>query len=155
MNFNAPFGIALDPAGAFAYITSTIDATVYFCPISPTGEFGPGPCNLTGTFIVPSGITITKLGVSNLAYVATQVAPGGVTLCQIQADGSFGVCTPQVTGPLSRPGAIALNATKTFAYIASLDGNTVFVCPVSGNGTLGACSTTGSGFTTPIGIAIR
>ncbi|MBL7481416.1 hypothetical protein [Legionella bononiensis] len=52
-----PYAIAVNTTGTFAYVTSFVGNSVYYCSITPNGAFGS--CTLTGSgFNSPNGIAL-------------------------------------------------------------------------------------------------
>ena len=89
-----------------------------------------------------------------------------VLLCQINLNGTFRICKDSGnTGvPFFHPAGIAMNGSRTIAYITNRDidntnvHNTVSLCPINSDGTFGVCQNSGhSGipFEGPTGIVLN
>jgi DNA-binding beta-propeller fold protein YncE len=147
---NTPFGIALNSAGTFAYVTCC-DAVIK-CFIKSNGAFGTCIDSGVGaTFNFANGIVINKS--DTIAYVVDQGVPGyGISVCQM-AHGAFTSCRlftlPAFFGI---PSDIVLNRSETLAYIST--DNTVAVCAIRPDGNLGQCVNSGGVFDDARGIAL-
>ena len=164
VTLNAPQGITLNHSGSLAYVTNSGGTAVRVCPINSNGTFGA--CFDSGrtgaTFNKPSSIVLNASGL--LAYVTnsgTNLVPGTtVTICPINADGTFGDCfdSGRTGATFSRPMGIALNTAGALAYVtnygANATGTTATICPINSNGTFGDCLDSGATFNAPGGIVL-
>lgn len=108
--FQGPAGITLNSKGTIAYVANyqvQNGATVSLCPINTRngGIFKPCTALNSPVFSGPIGITLNKAG--TFAYI-TENKSNQVSVCPINADGTFGTCKNSETGPLNQPGGIVL-----------------------------------------------
>lgn len=147
---NTPFGIALNSAGTFAYVTCC-DAVIK-CFIKSNGAFGACIDSGVGaTFNFANGIVINKS--DTIAYVVDQGVPGyGVSVCKM-FEGALVSCNLFTLPPFfDVPSDIVLNRSETLAYIST--DNTVAVCAIKPDGNLGQCVDSGGVFDDTRGIAL-
>ncbi len=144
-------------ATLWAVNNSSLEAVLY-CPVNADGSLGTcANTNASNIFARPTFMALNNS--ASTAYVVNSnvsaTNAGSVSICPINANGTFGSCTTATTGLLDDPFGIALNPDNSFAYVTQLRQNTVLVCPISG-GTLSTCSDTGgTGFNAPYSIAIN
>ena len=105
-----------------------------------------GSTNITGSF---QSITsdASTLSVTNYAYIVNN-GSNTVESCIAQANGTITNCNT-ISG-FTSPYAIAINPTRTFAYITEPSSNHVQSCNLS----FTSCSSTGDNFDSPTGIAL-
>ena len=96
----------------------------------------------TGSVSIPYAAT------SSHAYISDYDL--GLFVCTVQADGSLSACT--VTGN-GFDGVAGIAFSGNYAYVTSLNSNSISVCTVAADGTLSSCTYTGSGFSFPGGIS--
>ena len=148
-----PLDIAFNPAGNFAYISTTNN--VRLCNVDPsTGVLsncaptGPG----FGFFF--NSVELNPAG--TFAYVSSG-ATNQVIKCSVQANGTLDNCAATGPGFLNVAG-ITLNPAGTFAYIGSGNflADAVSVCTVDGvTGNFTSCDTPDAGFQEPTWVAIN
>jgi 6-phosphogluconolactonase (cycloisomerase 2 family) len=146
---SAATSVVLNSTNTIAYVTDFGNSTISICPVnSVTGGFGT--CTTTsagGTINKPVGTIINST--NTFAYTTNNngaTPPYTVSVCALNADGTFGTCTTNSAGStLNLPEGIGLNAANTFLYITNQGSNAVSVCAVNG-GTIGTCTpNTGGG----------
>ena len=172
-NFSSPYGVAINPAGTYAYVanltapslmnkagvTAPANNLITYCRINQDG--GLSSCIAMSTDIVggPTSIAINPAGTyaytTNLTVGMTTIPASAISYCPINSDGSFGTCSATGSAISGVPTGVAINASGTFAYVTVSSSNTVYRCPVNSNGSLGECSSTGSGLYEPYGITIN
>jgi DNA-binding beta-propeller fold protein YncE len=113
---------------------------------------GSGPAPNPG-FDVPEGIAFNALG--TIAYIgnvgSSTTVSSYVSICPVN-DGSFGACTiTQGNGTFdfiqaAQIGLYISSATQ-IAYIPNNNNNTVSICPINLDGSLGVCTTSAGGGT--------
>lgn len=146
--FFAPGGIAIDPAGNYAYILDQVSGVSY-CAINSDASLGA--CSFTSSlFSALSGITFNPAG--SLAYI-TDVGTNRVYYCTVNSNGTLNNCLSTGSGFFA-PFGIAINPAGTYAYITNNSTGNVRYCAINNNGSFGACNDTGSGLL-PYGIAIN
>lgn len=152
---DTPKIIALNPTGTFLYATSR-NNVAYLCPINTDGSLGScSELNSYGTYDTPQGIALNNTG--TLAYITNSfgvATPDGVSVCSINANGSFGSCNTTGNG-FNQPIGIALNNIGTIAYVTNRGNNSVSFCLINTDGTFGTCRTTGNGFNQPTNISLN
>jgi hypothetical protein len=138
------FGITLNPAGNFAYISSFTSNLVFRCQVNPsTGALsacsstGGGP----GVFSQPIGIAFNTSG--TIAYV-TNSGTSKVLYCQVDpATGNLNSCLDAAPGVFPSPpqGVIIVDLPggSTVAYVSDLIGTTRR-CAINPGGDFGACT---------------
>lgn len=119
----------------YAYASRPHSNAVYVCQRAVDGSLSA--CAVTGSgFSQPEEVTIS----GNYAFVAN-TANGTVTTCAVNSsNGTLSSCTNSAVG--SGPMGIAFHDNR--AYVSSRYGN-VYVCDVSGTGTLSNCVTSNGG----------
>lgn len=137
---------SLEIRQAYAYISNFNNNTVSICPIESDGSFGT--CNVSDgeeTFAGPSGLSVSADG---FAYVANFSDPddGSVSICAVNPeDGSLGDCNLSIGGTdptlsFLIPTGVALGQAETFLYASNFGDDTIAVCPVNDDGSLGPCT---------------
>jgi 6-phosphogluconolactonase (cycloisomerase 2 family) len=137
--FNGPNDVVL--SNNYAYIPNNNIGTVSICPIKPDGSFGT--CTSTsgnGTITAPLGIDVS----TDQKYVyITNAGNSTISSCPINSDGSLGVCGVNAgngTFSFSNYGTNDLFLTTAgYAYIVNDNNNTLSICPVNTDGSLGNC----------------
>jgi hypothetical protein len=152
--------------GPSTYTCATVASTGTACQLSLS--FDPTTAAAATSFVLSYSYTPSETSVGNKAGTVTiyyssvaghiYVADGGtvattnkVARCAI--DPTTGVasgCTSVFAATNLDPRAIVINGN--FAYVSTRAANGVYVCPVNADGTLGTCTTTGSGFQGPQGM---
>ncbi|KTD59943.1 hypothetical protein [Legionella shakespearei] len=147
---NTPFGIALNSAGTFAYVTCC-DAVIK-CFIKSNGAFGACIDSGVGaTFNFANGIVINKS--DTIAYVVDQGIPGyGISVCQMFKGALVSCRLFTLPAFFDVPSDIVLNRSETLAYIST--DNTVAVCAIRPDGNLEQCVNSGGSFDDARGIAL-
>jgi 6-phosphogluconolactonase (cycloisomerase 2 family) len=98
--------------------------------------------------------TTTLIIKPQFSYIANN--GGSVSICPVNADGSFGTCSSFVDATFSNPKGIVLNSLYTYAYVADFSGNKISICPVNSNGSLTVCTSyADASFNGPQGITIN
>lgn len=149
--------LSSDASATYAYIANA-NSTVSICPVN-TGSLGTCiTSNGNGTFSLPQGIGVNAAG--NFAYIGNFGA-NTVSICVINSDGSLGTCTitsGNGTFNFSANQAIGLfmSSLTSYGYTPNDGNNTVSICPINNNGSLGACViTNGNGtFNQPSSIVV-
>jgi len=147
-------GIALDPAGTFAYVVLSSD-TVLFCAVDGlTGVLSP--CTPTGSnFDGAQRITFNSNG--TFAYV-TNSGSADITVCAVDSNsGVLSSCTSTAVGVFGGFANMAINSSNTKAYVPdTFSPNLVSVCSISAiDGTLSGCiDSGGTNFDGPKGVAL-
>jgi DNA-binding beta-propeller fold protein YncE len=151
--------VSVNPAGTFAYVTNA-NNTVSICPIKNDGSFNTCTTSTgNGTFLFPQGVSFNSAG--TIAYVGN-FTNDTVSICPLNQDGSFGTCTTTTgngTFNFSANFVIGLfmPSSQHFGYIPNNGNNTVSICPVNNDGSLGVCTTAnGNGtFNQSTGVALN
>ena len=87
------------------------------------------------------------------AYITQQDTT--VIQCEVNTDGSYGLCTTLTDPTFNTTFGIVLNNTQTLAYIVNQN-NTVSKCPINPtDGTFGSCTLVGSLYARPTGILLN
>lgn len=154
--FSNPLYMAVNPSGTYAYITNNLygafGGAISSCQISSNGSLTNCIANTNALIREPISIAINPAN-PLIAYVTSSEA-NSILACSINAtNGTISSCV-QVLTQVQNPWFIAVNTTGTFAYVTSLINNTVYYCSIGANGSFGACTNTGSGVTSPYGIAL-
>ena len=148
----------------FAYVVNYTGFSVSLCPIdSSTGELGTCTVNsVDPTFLAPMGIALNPEG--TLAYVTTTPYNGGgpnsVSVCPINSDGSLGQCTLS-PAYFKAPWSLTFNATGSMAYVAngfsSPAFNTISTCSINtSNGEFISCNDfSDPSFNVPAGVILN
>lgn len=144
ITISTPDSIYVNSSGTMAYIGND-NLTVSLCPIKSDGTFGT--CSLStgnGTFNKVQGINPNSAGTH--MYLAN-FGNNTVSICPLNADGTFGTCTTSTgngTFNFSQNDAAALfmSNPNQHGYIPNDGTNTVSICPINSNGSLGVCTTT-------------
>jgi DNA-binding beta-propeller fold protein YncE len=126
------------------YVTSYADNLVAICSLNADGSIQT-PCATSDgndTFNGPNGRMGFNPGGTH-AYIPNYGDPnyisGSISICDVNPEGNFGICTSTANGSLVNPLGAALNKAGTDLYVANGD-STVTICPVDPNdGTLGTC----------------
>jgi hypothetical protein len=98
-----------------------------------------------------------QLTVTGLAYI-TDSTNASVVVCSINPDGTFGTCNPFGAGLyFINPSSVAISPNNKFLYVTNNFNffNLVTLCPINSDGSLAACSFTGSNINTAQGITIN
>jgi YVTN family beta-propeller protein len=115
-----PYGIAVDPAGTFAYVTNFGDATV--------SKIDLGNYSVTATISVglnPIGIVVSPDG-SKVYAVNNSIG----TVSVISADDNTSIMTVAVG---INPFGVAVNPAGTFVYVTNSGGNSISVIKTADN----------------------
>ena len=141
-------GDAVAIGGGHAYVGDYSNSIIYLCDIAADGSLSN--CASTGSnYFSPFVMTVS----GNILYAASANFSHTIMYCPIQSDGTVGACAETT----SLNGGEGLNTANGYLYISRPhDGpnGTVSVCTQAVDGSLSACSTTGSGFSGPEDIAI-
>lgn len=127
----------------YLYITY---GQVYQCIISINSFSCSGL--ITPNFSSPNAITFNN----NFVYLTSDDDYGAsITSCHVSGDGIFGDCTTQ---PQTFNGLATLSSKNNFIYAMDSVDNAVYICSVSmSDGSISQCTSTGSLFSNPYGIA--
>ncbi len=131
------------------YLTDNV-SNVVSCTMNADGSLS-ACANATTGLSAPTGIAFS----GKWAYVAPGIAATDVDVCPVNANGTFGTCTPAIapTSPFSSPNALAVSGG--YLYVTDANGPNVYNCPINADGSLGTCASTDIGtVNTPDGIAI-
>lgn len=110
----------------------------------------PGTTTIQASF---AGLTpfITLSVRQQKAYV-TNAGNNSLSVCDL----AFTTCSVDSDGTFDSPKGVAVNSAYTYAYIPNRLGNTVSICPVNLDGTLGTCTAaTDSSFASPQGVTVN
>ncbi|HEY1726027.1 MAG TPA: hypothetical protein VGF89_11420 [Steroidobacteraceae bacterium] len=158
--FAYPQVIAVNPTGTVLYSSGVANQlSMTLCAITAGGgslsacttASGSGPAPNPG-FLAVQGIGFNALG--TMAYVGNSGNSGPisnfVSICPVNPDGSFGNCTitdGNGTFNFTANAAIGLfiSSATQFAYVPNDGSNTVSICPIEQDGSLGACATSDGG----------
>ncbi len=158
--FDQTFGVTLNPAGTFAYVTENTFDIVFYCQVNPldgslTHCLDAGGAGFDG----PTGIAINPS--NTLAYITNSVtgSPGTVIICQIIPSGptvgALQNCTPATSTAFNIPRDIVFNKVGDVAWVTNQGNGTVAFCAVAPGGSLNSCTTTGPIFNDPQGMALN
>lgn len=143
-----PFGIAIDPAGRFVYVTSTNGNRISVYGInSSTGALtGTGSAVTTGDFPVfvavdPSGRFAYVANQASLDVSAYMIDAASGALAQIECSTGFG-CNGVNFAAGNAPVSIAVDASGRFAYVVNSGSYDVFVYAI--DATTGALTRRGT-----------
>lgn len=144
-----PSGIAINPAGTYAYITLVSLDLVANCPINSDGSFNIVSCGVTPGFNTPLAIAINPPG--SFAYIVN-ASFNTISSCTVNNDGSLSNCVSNLAP--SFPYAVAINPANTYVYITT--STDVFYCSINNDGTYNSCNNTGvNTFNFPTAITIN
>jgi YVTN family beta-propeller protein len=134
-----PYGIAVDPAGTFAYVTNFFDGTV--------SKIDLGANAVVATITVGSNPIGIVVNLDGSKVYAVNNSSGTVSIIST-ADNN--TSAPITVG--SNPFGIAINPAGTFVYVANSGGNSLSIIETAGNTT----GTPKSDFhlTVPQGVAV-
>lgn len=110
----------------------------------------PGGLTCAGTNFP---LNVTQLSAARRNAYITNFSSGDISLCPINEDGSFSLCTITVN-PFFNPGGIAVDAAGKYAYILDQFSG-VSYCIINNDGNLGACNPTSGIFSFLSGIALH
>lgn len=166
-DFNLPNGITLNTANSVAYVTNSLSffppTPGYLSTCSVDASTGAlSGCSIqsgAGSFVQPFGIAIHKAGAHlYVSDAGTGPGLGSVSICDVSGLNISNCISTTAGGTLvnlNAPAGLTLSPDNSKLYLTSLADNTVTVCTVSTDGsTLSHCSTTGTGFDTPAGVAL-
>ncbi len=140
---NAPFSVAVDPTGKFAYVANYGSSTVSMYTINQTtGALTAGTAVATGTN--PLDITVDPTG--RFAYVANNTSNTVSMYTVNQTTGALTAGTTVATG--TSPQSVAVDPTGRFAYVANYGSSTVSMYTINqttGALTAGTTVATGNG----------
>jgi DNA-binding beta-propeller fold protein YncE len=150
-----PFGIALNPANTFAYVTQLRRDNVLVCPITG-GTLGT--CSDTGGtgFDAPYSMAINNAG--TIAFIVNKNSDS-IYRCTINPDGTFARCSDTGATSLRTPQGIAFNSTGTMVWITTdkQPNNDIITCQVNAFGFFTDCqkAIASRTFSNPIGIVLN
>ena len=154
--FSNPISIAINPTGTYAYIVDNVypgfGGAISSCQISSNGSLTNCIINVNAFFNAPTSLAFNPA--NPLMVYVTSSAANSILTCSISASNGTILSCSQINTPIQNPYAIAVNTTGTFAYVTSFIGNSVYYCSIAPNGAFGSCTLTGSGFSSPNGIAL-
>ena len=153
---NDSIGGTASPASLSVRTGSSTPVTVTFVTsdgnpasaLSLTTALGPLPAGWTSSASSLSCATVSA-GTActlSLTYAPTVAITGGSLSLQYAYTNDAGVAD---TGTVSIP----YTAITPYLYVANNGANTISSCALNVDNSLGTCATTGSGFTTPYGVA--
>lgn len=130
------------------YVTNYYSSTVDECTFGGSGALSScTPTPSSGALSSVSGMVFD----GNEAYL-TNFGGSGVTLCAVNADGSFNSSCTSVYSGSNNPWSLAIGGN--YLYMGSGSGQGVTYCQVDGEGLLENCAATASGVSYAFGIAI-
>ena len=143
----------------FAYVADNGVPGVIQCRVeASTGDFIN--CGGTGSgFNNPSAITLNSAG--TIAYVGNYgdgTTANPASFCTVDSvTGALTNCasTPITSAPFIGTSGITLNPSGTYAYVSSVQNSILYKCQITGDGSLNNCTSTGSGYGGPGGIAFN
>lgn len=155
----APFSVAVDPSGKFAYVANEggfAPTSVSMYTISGTN----GALTFIGTIAVGGGgraISVTVHPTGKFAYVATQCAPAGsagnVSMYAINAANGALTSIGTIVAGLS-PTSIAIDASGEFAYVTNSGSDDISMYTINASsGALTSIGTIAAG-TVPGSVAV-
>ncbi len=149
--FEVPDAIAFNPAGTLAFVANFNNSTISRCAINTfTGDLTG--CIDTGATVLdgPEYIALTANGTN--AYIAN-FNNNSITLCNVNpVTGTMDGCRNASNSTFNGLQSIELNRAQTIAYVP--DESVVHKCQIDISGSLGTCTTTGTGFSLPVGVAL-
>jgi DNA-binding beta-propeller fold protein YncE len=158
--FAYPEMIGVNPVGTLLYSSGVANQlSMTLCAIAAgsgslsacTTASGSGPAPDPG-FLAPQGISLNAQG--TIAYIGNSGNSGPisnfVSICPVNPDGSFGSCTitdGNGTFNFTANAAIGLfiSSATQLAYVPNDGSNTVSICPIEQDGSLGVCTTSDGG----------
>jgi len=156
---NYQIGITLNKNDTTAYLTSSygtagltvcsVNGTVFNnCALKTGGSGFIFSTDLAGTVLNSSGETIYIVdNGANTVYGCSTTANNTSHFNSCFIAGSF-------LNGLTNVWMIAINPANTVAYISQSFGNNVYVCPIQGDGTFGACTSI-PGFNGTFGVVLK
>jgi 6-phosphogluconolactonase (cycloisomerase 2 family) len=138
-----------------ANIDGAAETGVTVCAIQDNGMLDCESASNSPDFDGPASISINAD--NTLAYVVNY--PGtSISVCPINADGTFGTCIQNQSFYFSYGGS-AISADGEFLFVSNYDTQTVDACPILSDGTLDVCFDTGAGggtaTTSPDGVILN
>jgi trimeric autotransporter adhesin len=146
---SSPGGITATGASSPLTVTGLTNGTAYTFTATATNTSGTGAASSSSNSVTPTPFVY----VGNSA-----INSNSVSICPINADGSFGVCVNSGnTGTaFVSPQGLSINASGSIAYVANSNANNrVLYCPINANGLFGACQNTTGTFSAPRYIAFN
>ena len=157
--FSGPIGFVFNKAGTVAYIGNQNSNSVSICSVNINGSLDT--CTTTsgnGTFLSPQGVSLS----ASEAYVYVgNFTNNTASICPLNTNGSFGTCTTSTGNGTFNFGAnevisLLMSSPTNLGYIPNNGSNTVSICLINTNGSLGICTAvSGNGtFNQPSAVAL-
>jgi|GEM_PF-3360911 len=148
---NSPYGITVNHASKYAYITNDGNNTVSLCAI----DFNTGDLNCSqttgGGFNSPQDVVINPAG--NVAYVSSHKSHS-LSICKINAKSGAFNCSDSLNNFIV-PAGIAIDPSGTHLYAVNNATNAISLCNINSDGSLSCSDMTGNGLSIPVAIAIN
>ena len=143
--FNGPSGVAINSSSSFGYVTNFNSNTVSGCTLNSDGSFNTCTSYSDPSFQFPNSIIIDD---GNVYVTNSNTSSGSVSICPINPDNSLGACTVDSDSTFHGSAGLAADRLGRYAYVVNgsnlVSPQTVSVCPIQPNGSLGSCAVANS-----------
>lgn len=175
-NFAYPQAVTVNAAGTYIYVPGSANViSLSICALNAnTGAIGScelatgsGPAPNPG-FLIPEGLSFNAA--ESFAYIGNVGNSGSldnfVSICPVHNDGTFGSCTITDGNDINGDATFNFSADQEinlfmgsashYGYIPNDGNNTVSICPINSDGSLGICTTSDGNqtFNQPAAIAL-